>query len=100
MCTTQQRDEIIAEILVAHTGMPRGYASWFVRQLDATERSFVARAAISQRKSLIRDVQKTVHRRRALDRCFPENLVELRRPGAPRIRRRHVRSSPGQSTMF
>lgn len=65
MCTTDQTAEIIAEILTAHLGMPRGYAAWFVAQLTPTERSFTTHAAIQGRKSLVREVQRDVHRRRA-----------------------------------
>ena len=87
MCTTTQRDEIIAEILVAHTKMPRRYAAWFVARLNPIERTFVTRAAIAGRRSLVREVQQTVHRRQAADPCFPENIGRSRAAGTPRRRR-------------
>jgi len=82
MCTSELRDEIIAEVLVAHVGLPRRYAQWFVAQLDEVQRSFVTRAAVDGRRNLVRQMQMLVHQERVADRCFPENICgERRRTG-------------------
>ncbi len=51
MCTTDLRDEIIAEILVAHVRLPRRYAAWLVAQADADERSYLTKAALKNRRA-------------------------------------------------
>ena len=98
MCTTEQRDEIIAEILVCHTGMPRRYAAWFVSVLTDVERSFVTKAAIRNRHSLVRDIQRNVHLRRAKDRRFPENICvpQVDPPPAKRRKPRKLHSVGGR----
>lgn len=95
MCTTEQRDEIIAEILTAHLGMPRRYAAWFVREMTPVELRYVTRAAIAGRKSLVREIQQTVHRRVARERRFPR-WVESPPRARARHRRRKLRDTPGQ----
>ena len=101
MCTTEQRDEIYAEILVAHTGMPRGYAAWFLRQLSDGDRLFATRAAIAGRKSLVRELQRSVHERRAWNKGFPANIVREipTDPDRPRRKRRR-RRNPAQLEFF
>jgi hypothetical protein len=99
MCTNEQRDEIVAEILSCHTGMPRGYAAWLVRQLDDLERDCVTRAAIFRRRAKVRSVQEAVHKRLARDRKFPNNLVTGEN-GLRRQRRRRLNSCHGQGVLF
>jgi hypothetical protein len=88
MCTTDERDEIVAEILAAQTGMPARYAAWFVAQLTDDQRTYVTRAAVKRRRAAVRLVQDQIHRRLAKqDPCFPENIARDVPPQPPDKRR-------------
>lgn len=100
MCTTDQTAEIIAEILTAHLGMPRGYAAWFVAQLTPTERTFITHAAIQGRKSLVREVQRDVHRRRANALSRAEFIPLERNKFRSTTKRRRRRDVTGQQHLW
>lgn len=77
MCTTDLRDEIIAEILVAHVRMPRRYAHWLVSQTTDDERSYLTKAALKNRRAHVAAKQRQIHERLAASRCFPENILAI-----------------------